>query len=80
MVYPPILHGAALLGSFFHTRPKSYWVEHCACCFKGEEQEGAIPDGAGHAQGADIEMVAVDSQQQAGQEESALTSSSVAQV
>ena len=33
MVWPIIFHAAALLFSFAHTRPKSYWTERFPCLF-----------------------------------------------
>lgn len=34
MLYPPLFHAGALLGSFIHTRPKSFWTKHFPCLFK----------------------------------------------
>jgi len=32
MVWPPVLHVAAIFASFLHTRSKSYWEKNCPCC------------------------------------------------
>jgi hypothetical protein len=32
MVYPPIFHAIAVLASFLHTRPASFWADMCSCC------------------------------------------------
>ena len=39
MLWPIALHGAAMLGSFVHTRPKSYWVSKVPCLFSKDNFE-----------------------------------------
>ena len=37
MVYPPIFHAIAVLASFLHTRPASFWANMCGCCKRKQD-------------------------------------------
>lgn len=55
MLYPPIFHAAAIAASFFHTRPKSYFVQKCPVFFSKENFEEA----PGHGSAASAAAVPV---------------------
>jgi hypothetical protein len=43
MVYPPIFHAIAVLASFLHTRPASFWANMCGCCKRKQDDAADEP-------------------------------------